>query len=85
MIINKSDQTLYIQRKYIRETLSKTDFIVPPSIDYRYFINAFNRIDNNLNQLVKQTHPTNNIHEDQRRYSRPFESTAYESYPAISF
>lgn len=63
--INFNAEVLKLPReKYIRETLNKTDFIVPPPIDYRYFINEFNRIGNNLNQLVKQVHATNNIHED---------------------
>ena len=58
--INFNAEVLKLSReKYIRETLNKTDFI-----DYRYFINEFNRIGNNLNQLVKQVHATNNIHED---------------------
>lgn len=62
--INFNAEVLKLSRaKYIREALNKTDFIILPPIDYRYFINEFNRIGNNLNQLVK-VHATNNIHED---------------------
>ncbi len=67
--INFNAEVLKLSReKYIRETLNKTDFIVPPPIDYRYFIIEFNRIGNNLNQLVKQIHATNNIHANDLLY-----------------
>lgn len=63
--INENANTLKLSReKYIRETLSNTKLVVPPPIEYRYLINEFNRIGNNLNQLMKQVNTTHSIYEN---------------------
>ena len=63
--INANANTLKLSReKYIREILSNTKLVVPPPIEYRYLINEFNRIGNNLNQLMKQVNATHSINEN---------------------
>ena len=56
--------TLILENMNIREILSNTKLVVPPPIEYRYLINEFNRIGNNLNQLMKQVNATHSINEN---------------------
>ena len=63
-LMKKVSQTKLSREKFIRSCIKKTSIKMPPSIDFYKWINEFNAIGNNLNQIARKLNSNSSVEKE---------------------